>query len=198
MMKILLKKLLFIFLLLGLFLTFGCTFVIPNYSTQESNTLRLKTLQDSGAKKIAVGDITKISSKISMNCRLNATAIEGGLSVEAYIRKALIAELKEANLYSKTSEKKLTGNIDYISLSTHEGLVGSPIPSFGNAKWSITITFKGSGIKSFPIPSLYLFPLMEGPFDNFCENTMKNFGPAVANLIKIMFNHPSFTEFLTS
>lgn len=71
------------------------------------------------------------------------------------------------------------------------------------------MTFSGDGIKPFTIPSIYLFPVHEqdktmadrlsdplGP-DGPCVNPHSMFKDAVANLIKILVNHPSFKEFLS-
>jgi len=45
-----------------------------------------------------------------------------------------------------------------------------------------------------------LFALRDGMFDfgDLGDNPSKKFGPAVANLIKILFKHPSFTKFITN
>ena len=72
------------------------------------------------------------------------------------------------------------------------------------------MTFSGGGIEQFTIPSMYLFPVYEqgktladrlsdplGP-DGPCVNPHYMFKDAVANLIKILVNHPSFKEFLTT
>ena len=67
---------------------------------------------------------------------------------------------------------------------------------FTEAKWKITMTFKGDGVDPFTIPSIFMFPLRDGMFDfgDPCDNPSKKFGAAFANLIKILYKHPSFTN----
>ena len=124
--------------------------------------------------------------------------LKEGESVEKYIRNALISELEVANLYSATSQKRLGGNVDYVDLTT-TSIATFTVPgleSLTDSKWSITATFKGKGVNNFTIPSIYLFPFKDSFFDGPCESPRKKFDVAVANLIKILVNHPSFKEFL--
>ena len=61
-------------------------------------------------------------------------------------------------------------------------------------------TFKGNRVDPFTIPSIFMFPLRDGMFDfgDPCDNPSKKFGAAFANLIKILYKHPSFTKFITN
>ena len=134
-----------------------------------------------------------------MGCRaFGEIHLKEGVTVEEYLRNALISELESANLYSTTSKKSLGGNIDYVDLTTTgiATFIAPGLESLKNSKWSITATFKGKGANNFTIPSIYLFPFKDSFFDGACENPRKKFGEAVANLIKILVNHPSFKEFL--
>jgi hypothetical protein len=175
---------------------------------------QLKSLVNPSTKKITVGDITKTTGRIDMKCRLGSVNFKEGVNLENYIKDAVITELKAANIYSESSNKKLSGNIDSVSLNTTGtftvigALISPSLDQLTDGKWGITVTFNGEEIKPFTIPSVYLFPVHEqgktltdrlndplGP-DGPCVNPHYKFKDAVANLIKILFKHPSFTSFL--
>jgi hypothetical protein len=193
------------YLILLLLLTFlsacGTIPVVPDYKTQTLNIDQLNTLSGGVAQKIAVDNFTTTKSRINMGCRaFGEIHLKEGVTVEEYLRNALISELESANLYSTTSKKSLGGNIDYVDLTT-TSIATFTVPgleSLTNSKWSITATFKGKGANDFTIPSVYLFPFKDSFFDGPCENPRKKFDSAIANLIKIIFKHPSFTKFITN
>ncbi len=190
------------YLILLLFLTSlsACaTQVVSDYKTLTSNTGQLSNLSEGVAQKIAVDQFTATKSRVNMGCRaFGEINLKEGESVEKYITNALISELEVANLYSATSQKRLGGNVDYVDLTT-TSIATFTVPgleSLTDSKWSITATFKGEGVNSFTIPSIYLFPFKDSFFDGPCESPRKKYDAAVANLIKILVNHPSFKEFL--
>ena len=189
-----------ILLLLPAFLSAcAATPVVSDYKTLASNTDKLSILGGGNAQKIAVDNFTSTKSRVDMGCRaFGEINLKEGDSVEEYIREALISELKKAGLYSTSSQKRLGGNIDYVNLvtTTAASYVTPAFDSLTNSKWSITATFMGEGVNNFTIPSIYLFPFKDSFFDGPCESPRKKFDEAVANLIKILVNHPSFTEFL--
>tara|TARA_R110000787_G_scaffold78441_2_gene171662 strand:- start:107 stop:706 length:600 start_codon:yes stop_codon:yes gene_type:complete len=188
-----------ILLLLLTFLSACATPVVSDYKALTSNTDQLSSLGGGAVQKIAVDDFTITTSRVDMSCRVfGEINLKEGVSVEEYIRNALISELESANLYSATSQKRLGVNIDYVNLvtTTAASYVTATFDSLTDSKWSITATFKGKGENNFTIPSIYLFPFRDSFFDGPCENPRKKFDGAVANLIKILVNHPSFTEFL--
>jgi hypothetical protein len=200
------------YLILLLLLTFlsacGPLLVKPvsDYKTLTSNTDQLSTLGGGAAQKIAVDDFTITKSRIDLG-RCEGSIQLKEISVfdakippfEEYIRNALISELEGANLYSATSKKSLGVNIDYMDLTTTSIATFVPgLESLTDSKWSITATFKGKGVNSFTIPSIYLFPFKDSFFDGPCVNPRNKFDSAIANLIKILVNHPSFKEFLAA
>ena len=178
----------------------GCGLSATKYEVNPGNTAQLTSDKSSAKPKISVGEISKISSRINMDCRLSTVSFASGENVETYIKNALINEFKAANIYSESSTKKLFANIDYINLYSFNPaeLLIPALQRSTDAKWSITMTFKGDGFEQFTIPSIFLFPLRDGFFDfgDPCDNPSKQFSSAVANLIKILVNHPSFKEFL--
>ncbi len=188
-----------ILLLLLTFLSACATEVVSDYKTLTSNTDQLSTLGGGAVQKIAVDNLTSTKTRVDMGCRaFGEINLKEGISVEDYMRNALISELEGANLYSVTSQKSLGGNIDYVDLTTTSiaTFTVAALESLTDSKWSITATFKGEGVNNFTIPSIYLFPFKDGFFDGPCENPRKKFDSAIANLIKILVNHPSFKEFL--
>jgi hypothetical protein len=163
--------------------------------------VKLTSINSSVSPKISIGEITATTSRINMGCRLSTISFEGGASVEAYIKDALINEIKAAGIHSDSATKKLSANIDYINLDTFNAaeFITPMAQRFAEAKWHITMTFKGDGIDPFTIPSIHMSPLRDGFFDwgDPCDNPSRQFGPAVANMINILVNHPSFKEFVT-
>ncbi len=178
----------------------GCAHPTTSYQINVSNTAQLSSIKGSASPKISVGEISKVASRIDMKCRMGDITFDANESIESYIRNALVDELKAANIYSESSNKQLTSNIDSVSLSTFHAveIITPAAQQFLDSKWNITMTFNGDGIDPFTIPSIYLFPTREGFFDAVCENPRKKFSEAVANLIKILFKHPSFTKFITN
>ena len=208
---------LFILLLFSISFNLGCArpLYILDYNAQLTNSGQLKSLVDSGTEKIAFTNTIKPNARIDMECRMSDVNFKEGVNLEDYVNDAIIKELKASNIYSETSNKKLSGNIDYVSLDTTGSftavgaLVSPSLDKLTDGKWSITMTFNGDGIEPFTIPSMYLFPVYEqgktmadrlsdplGP-DGPCVNPHYMFKDAVANLVKILFNHPSFREFIS-
>ncbi len=203
-------------LLLSLSFSFGCArpIYILDYNTQLANIGQKDLSFDSSAKPIAFTTIIKPNARIDMGCRMSSVNFKEGVTMEGYIEGAIVAEFKALGMYSESSNKKLTGNIDYVSLDTTGAftvigaMVSPSMDHLTDGKWSITMTFSGDEAESFTIPSMYLFPVHEqgktmadrlsdplGP-DGPCVNPHYMFKDAVANLIKILVNHPSFKEFL--
>ena len=182
----------------------ACAHSANNYQTNPDNA-RLLIMYKGGTalSKIAVGEISKTPSGIDMGCRVaSSVSFQNGESVETYIKNALINEFKAADIYSESSEKKLSGNIDFINLDSFSPgeLLVPMLQHSMNAKWSITMTFKGNGIQSFSIPSESMVPLRDGFFDfgDPCDNPSRLFSSAVADLIKKLVDHPSFKEFISN
>ena len=186
-------------LVLIIFFANGCAQTAPKYQTTSSAT-QLTSIGSS--PKISIGEINKNQARIDMACRFSTISFEGGENVETYIKNAMVNEFKSAGIYSETSGKKLSANIDFISLDSFSALeILSPaMQNLTEAKWKITMTFKGNGVDPFTIPSIFMFPLRDGMFDfgDPCDNPSKKFGAAFANLIKILYKHPSFTKFITN
>jgi len=193
------KKLNIWILVLIIFFANGCAQTAPKYQTTSSAT-QLTSIGSS--PKISIGEIGKNQARINMACRFSTISFEGGENVETYIKNAMVNEFKSAGIYSETSGKKLSANIDYISLDSFSALeILSPAAQqWTEAKWKITMTFKGDGVDPFTIPSIFMFPLRDGMFDfgDPCDNPSKKFGAAFSNLIKILYKHPSFTKFITN
>jgi len=186
-------------LVLIIFFANGCAQTAPKYQTTSSAT-QLTSIGSS--PKISIGEIGKNQARINMACRFSTISFEGGENVETYIKNAMVNEFKSAGIYSETSGKKLSANIDYISLDSFSALeILSPAAQqWTEAKWKITMTFKGDGVDPFTIPSIFMFPLRDGMFDfgDPCDNPSKKFGAAFSNLIKILYKHPSFTKVITN
>ena len=145
------------FLLLLTFLSACASPKVSDYKAQTLNAGQLSTLDGGVAQKIAVDQFTATTSRVDMGCRaFGEINLKEGISVEGYIRNAIISELKGASLYSDSSAKRLGGNIDYVNLNT-TSLATYTIPgleSLTDSKWSITATFKGNDESNFTIPSM--------------------------------------------
>ncbi len=108
-----------------------------------------------------------------------------GESFEEYIRKAFIADLDIAEVYSAAAPVTLTGRLDAIDFSS--GLT--------DAAWDIALTISSSNGKSLSVDNHYSFA---GNFvgEVACNQTAQALMPAVQDLIGKMITHPDFAALL--
>ena len=179
------KARLFLIFIMILLVETGCTkYIVPDYGLSMSHITQLKSLD--AKNKIAIEPFTANSSRIDLNCRGTAPIeFANGITPEQYIHTALINELTLADLYLDSSDKKLSGNIEYINLST-----------FGDGKWDMGMTFTTTDSDSFSVSSQWLVPFIYNG-EQQCERAKQDLSKAVDNFINILINNPNFKAFLT-
>jgi hypothetical protein len=96
-----------------------------------------------------------------------------------YVRKALLSEIKFAEIYSDTAPVTLTGSLDHIDFSSTDGI------------WDLTLTVRSSNGRALTVSEKYTF---ETSFvaESACNQAAQAFGPGVQNLIGKLVNHPEF------
>ena len=99
------------------------------------------------------------------------------MSFEAYIKKALVDELKMGGVYEGISPTTLlTGSVEHLSFSSMQGVAGT------SGEWHIQLLINSSNGKSFLVSEHYEF---ESAFiaDFGCKQTADAYLPAVQDLI---------------
>ena len=125
-------------------------------------------------------DRTEITSRA-----VGPTKTPDGESFEEYIRKAFIADLDIAEVYSAAAPLTLTGRLDPIDFSSR----------LTDAAWDIALTISSSNGKSLSVDNHYSFA---GNFvgEVACNQTAQALMPAVQDLIGEMITHPDFAALL--
>ena len=136
---------------------------------------------------VNVGQFTAAKpDRTEITCRaVGPTKTPDGESFEEYIRKAFIADLDIAEVYSAAAPVTLTGRLDAIDFSS--GLT--------DAAWDIALTISSSNGKSLSVDNHYSFA---GNFvgEVACNQTAQALMPAVQDLIGKMITHPDFAALL--
>jgi hypothetical protein len=157
-------------------------FYVQEYLVSNENMLVLRTL---GGRKLNVGSFTATEpEKSEIICgltRIVRTPFDDPFS--EYIREALIAELKNADLFSGNSPVTLTGNLDLVDFNAFIG------------KWEFKITMGSLPGRSTSITFTHRFKESISPIK--CALTAQSFMPAVQRLINILFQSPEFRELIS-
>jgi hypothetical protein len=157
----------------------GCsTYSATRYSISTDNVVALRSLN---GKTINVGAFTStVPGQKEIMCRgVGPIKTPDGEPFSSFIRKALLDELKIANIYSASAPVTLTGNLDAIDFSSQSG------------NWNINLTVKSSNGKSISTSEVYPFT-SSFVGDTACNQTAQAFMPAVQNLVGKVVNSPEF------
>jgi len=162
------------------------TYVPPRYSISADNNVALRSME---ADRINVGAFSGPAT-FDESCRAaGPIAPPDGMTFAAYIRKALIDELKIANKFEETVPAVvLSGSVDELAFSSSRGLTGGA--------WDIGLTVKSSNGGSLFVSEHYEF---ESGFiaDTACLQTARAFSPAVQDLIGKIVRSPEFPVLVT-
>lgn len=162
----------------------GCTtFVTPRYSISADTHVALKSLGVSG---ISVGAFAEPADFDRMCRAVGPLAPPDGMTHAAYIRRALVDELKIAGVHAETSPRvTLTGTVKQLKFSSMRGLTGGA--------WDIDISLTSSNGRSMSTSENYQF---ESGYlaDTACKQTAEAFMAAVQNLIGKIVRSPGFRE----
>jgi hypothetical protein len=163
-------------LLVGVVLA-GCeTYSAPRYGISADNVVALKSLAPS---RIKVGAFAE-PQKFADGCRAAGPITAGdGLGFAAYIRKALIDELKIAGVYDDNGSVVLTGTVTNLAFS-------STI-----AFWDIALTVTSSNGRSVSVQEHYEFPSSFAAV-TACKRVADGYFPAVQNLLQKLIASPDF------
>lgn len=181
-------------LLLVVLVSSACSsYTIPRYGLSADNVLSLRKM----GQKVNVGAFTgSPPGRAEIGCRgKGPVKTPDERPFEDYIRRALIDELKVAEMLSDSAPVTLTGNLGAIDFNSMKGA------------WTMNITFVSSNGRSLLLPILYSYKT--GPAFTFpqigsqaasderaCTETAQAFPVAVQVLIARLVHHPDFPSLL--
>ncbi len=142
-------------------------------------------LRSLNGKTINVGAFTStVPGKNEIMCRgVGPIKTPDGEPFSNFIRKALLDELKIANIYSASAPVTLTGNLDAIDFSSQSG------------NWNINLTVNSSNGKSIVTSEVYSFT-SSFVGDTACNQTAQALMPAVQNLVGKVIASPEFSSLI--
>ena len=142
-------------------------------------------LRKNTSNKVNVGEFTSVDEgATSLACRgVGPIKTPDGETFDAYVRKALVDELRMADLFSADGPVTLTGTLDAIEFSSTEG------------SWDLMLTVRSSNGNSLAVKEHYDF---SSSFfgETACNQTAQTLMPAVQNLIGKLVKDPSFRGLL--
>jgi hypothetical protein len=107
-----------------------------------------------------------------------------GEPFEAYIRKALVDELKIAELYGESASVVLTGRLESIDFQSGAG-----------AAWVLKVTLNSSNARSVSVAEEYRYTSSYYG-ETACNQTAQALMPAVQNVVHKLVRHPDFPGLL--
>jgi hypothetical protein len=160
----------------------GCAYTTQRYGVSTENNQILRGIKN--PRHIKVGAFTTSGpNKATIDCRNMYPLTVPSSSYEAYIRKALIDELKLAGIYSDTASTELTMHFEKIDFSS--AITGN---------WIISAQFTIADKPPFSVTTNYGFTDVNWGPSLACSNTAAAFVPAVQNFLKTLFLDPRFKE----
>jgi len=171
-------------ILLLLFALSGCsTYAASRYSMSADNIVALRTLN---GRTVNIGPFTCSQPGLSeiMCRRVGPIKTPDGEPFSEFIRKALVDELKIANVFSATSPVTLTGNLDQIDFSSNTG------------NWKLALTVKSSNGRSVAVTEDYSYTTSFYG-ETACNQTAQAFMPAVQNLVGKIVRSPEFVPLIS-
>jgi hypothetical protein len=158
----------------------GCANTTQRYGVSVENNQILKGIAN--PRQIKVGAFTTSGpNNATIDCRGTYSMTVPSSSYEAYIREALVDELKLSSIYSETASTELKVHFETIDFS-------SVYP--GN--WIISAKFTVAGQPPFSITANYGVTDVIWTASLACSNTAAAFVPAVQNFLKTVFLDPRF------
>lgn len=135
----------FIPVVLLLLIALGCsTFSAMRYSVSADNIVTLRTLN---GKTVSVGAFSAASpGQTEIMCRgVGPIKTPDGEPFSEYVRKAILDDLRIANVYAESAPITLTGHLEAIDFSSNSG------------EWNLSLTVKSSNGKSITITETYKY-----------------------------------------
>lgn len=163
----------------------GCAHVAPPYSSSAANVEEIKRVAGNFTSKVAVGDFTADKDvPKSITCRGEGpVSAPGEKTFEQFIKDALVQELRLAEVFDETSDRKLAATLNAIDFSS----------AMSGGNWNIQMTFSANQVEPFAISIDYPF---ESSFmaTTACEQVAQAFPLATQKLISELIKHPSFQK----
>jgi len=163
----------------------GCvTYSAVRYSPM-AETVAL--LREHRPVKVNVGHFTMRNPRgASIDCRLGAPIqTPDDEPFEDFVRKAFVAELVMAEVYSEGAPVTLTGVLEEFDFSSVDGL------------WRITLALASSNSRQLTVTEVYDYGF-HYLGDVACRQTAHALTPAVQDLVHKVVQHPDFAGLLTS
>ncbi len=165
----------------------ACSYMPQRYSVSQENT---EALKKSGGSNINVGPFTK-TAEFDNSCRVVAGVVEkpDSTGFEGYIQKALVEELKQADMFDDKAPKiTLTGVVEKLSLSTLRTIYLS--------NWDIGVRLNSSNGKSVYITQHYEFNAGPNKLAD-CQIIADQYMVAVQKTLGKLINAPEFQSLVT-
>jgi hypothetical protein len=165
----------------------GCsTYAADRYAVSMDSQEELRTVSSAAPdRKVAVSQFSASKpGRTEIGCRaVGPIKTPDGEPFEEYIRKALIDQLRLAQLYSPDGTVRISGHLDEIDFSSHEGM------------WHLLITLSDSANRSFVASEDYDY---QSSFvgETACNQTAQALMPAVENLVRKIVSNPEFRSML--
>ncbi len=165
----------------------GCsTYAADRYAVSMDTQAELKQIIPQSANQmIAVDQFTASEpGQTKITCRaVGPIKTPDRETFEAFVQKALVDQLRLAELHASDAPIRIGGNLDEISFSSTEGL------------WSLALTVTDNSGRSFSVREEYSY---DTSFygETACNQTAQALMPAVQNLIGKVVGHPTFEDMI--
>ncbi|WP_148252194.1 hypothetical protein [Aidingimonas lacisalsi] len=159
----------------------GCsTYSANRYAVSTDNVVALRSLENI---PVNVGDFTASTpGQSEIMCRaVGPIKTPDGKPFSEFIRKALMDELRMAEVYSETSPVTLTGNLENIDFSS------------GGGTWDLALTVNSSNGESMSVSETYDYTTSFYG-ETACNQTAQALVPAVQNLVGKVVRSPAFAK----
>lgn len=162
----------------------GCsTYSASRYSISTDNVVALRSLN---GKTVNVGAFSASTpGQKEIMCRgVGPIKTPDGEPFAEFVRKAMLDELRIANIYSSSAPVTLTGNLDSIDFSSNSG------------NWNLALTIRSSNGRSMSVSESYAYT---SSFygETACNQTAQAFMPAVQNLVGKIVRSPDFAALVS-
>ena len=168
-----------------IFLAAACsTYAADRYAISVDSQTKLKQIAATApGRNVNVGEFTASTpGRKAIDCRaVGPIVTPDDETYEAFIRNALVDQLKLAEMYSADASRLITGHVDEINFTSMNGI------------WNIGVTITDETGRNFTVAETFDY---DSSFygETACNQTAQAFMPAVQDLIQKIVSHPVFAE----
>lgn len=167
----------------------GCsTYAADRYAVSMDSHSELQTLAAASPdRKIAVQPFTASRpGRTDIACRgVGPVKTPDGETFEAYIRKALIDQLRLAQMYASDGSLRISGNLDKADFDSFNGM------------WYLVLTVRDETGRTFTVREDYDYQ-SSWYGETACNQTAQAFMPAVQNLVRKVIADPMFQQWVVA